>query len=467
MYAASWHIIPNLAADLLITPLLYLLPLHAAGRILLALSLLLPFQGIVAYHRVTAGRASLWPLGAGLVAYSAIFLLGTSSFLISSGLALFAAAFWLKYRASNPAATLILAGIAAVVLFFAHLIGLLFFFVLISTSETERLLEDVPPQPFLRTAASRLAGLICVGSAPLALFLAVGFDPSAEATLRLPWSAKLLELTVPFRNYDQFADAGTFLAVVAAIELAVLRRWVAAPSRTGIALAILAAMFAVAPFQMAGGGAFDMRFPVLMSFMVFAGITPTRPPRAAVIGAVAGFALLFGVRMTYLATLWYGHNADVAQLRETIAPVPAGARVLVARVSSHDMPAYWQKAPRTRRISQDMQADLELGAFLVFERKAFYPLMFANPTQQPLVVLPPYTALSAPGAAPPRYQALDSPDAFDLAEAPYLADWEHKFDYLLLLDAGAIADLAGYLPDRLELLHATDQAALFRVRRPK
>ncbi|MEJ0097631.1 MAG: hypothetical protein WDM84_06520 [Bauldia sp.] len=51
------------------------------------------------------------------------------------------------------------------------------------------------------------------------------------------------------------------------------------------------------------------------------------------------------------------------------------------------------------------------------------------------------------------------------APPAYLADWAQNFDYVLLLDAGA-TDAAALRPDRLELLKASDMAALYRVRRP-
>jgi hypothetical protein len=39
------------------------------------------------------------------------------------------------------------------------------------------------------------------------------------------------------------------------------------------------------------------------------------------------------------------------------------------------------------------------------------------------------------------------------------------FDFVLMLEAGADADLAGFVPQCLELISQTDFAALFRVQR--
>src|ERR1700710_1672748 len=44
-YAAHWSIIPNRALDLVGPPLIAVLPVHVAGRVLIAAALLLPFLG--------------------------------------------------------------------------------------------------------------------------------------------------------------------------------------------------------------------------------------------------------------------------------------------------------------------------------------------------------------------------------------------------------------------------------------
>src|SRR5665213_2136688 len=44
-YAAHWSIIPDLALDLIGPPLIHLLPVHVAGRLLIAVALLLPVLG--------------------------------------------------------------------------------------------------------------------------------------------------------------------------------------------------------------------------------------------------------------------------------------------------------------------------------------------------------------------------------------------------------------------------------------
>ena len=72
-YAAHWSVIPNLALDIAGPPLMHVLPVYAAGRVLIAASVLLPVLGTVAYGTALGNR--WWPLGAGLVGWNNCLLL--------------------------------------------------------------------------------------------------------------------------------------------------------------------------------------------------------------------------------------------------------------------------------------------------------------------------------------------------------------------------------------------------------
>ena len=97
---------------------------------------------------------------------------------------------------------------------------------------------------------------------------------------------------------------------------------------------------------------------------------------------------------------------------------------------------------------------------------SMWPLLFTQPTKQPLLVRPEDRSITIGEGVLPSYHALvpDQPPPEQLKIAPYLADWQDKFDYVLVLLAGGADDLPRLRPDRLELVDRTDFAALFRVR---
>lgn len=141
MYAPHWAVIPNLAVDLILPLLLSIMPVHIAGRLLLAVALLLPVIGSVLYSHAVFARRSYWSIAVCLVACNGLFLLGFMSFQLAVGLALVCAAAWLRWRETHPVAAVALGMICAVLLFFCHLMGLLFFLILLASHDIERAWE--------------------------------------------------------------------------------------------------------------------------------------------------------------------------------------------------------------------------------------------------------------------------------------------------------------------------------------
>src|SRR5262249_19925641 len=98
MYEVQWGVVPNLAMDLLVPPLSKIMPLTVAGRVFVALTVLLPLAGVVVLHRVSFQTRQLWPLSAVAVAYNGLFFWGLLNFVASMGVALLAVALWLRER---------------------------------------------------------------------------------------------------------------------------------------------------------------------------------------------------------------------------------------------------------------------------------------------------------------------------------------------------------------------------------
>jgi hypothetical protein len=61
-YVANWHLLPTLAMDLVVPPLAQIMPVEAAGKLFIALTMALLVIAKVVLHRVLHGRVGLWPL---------------------------------------------------------------------------------------------------------------------------------------------------------------------------------------------------------------------------------------------------------------------------------------------------------------------------------------------------------------------------------------------------------------------
>jgi len=450
MFTPHWEVIPNLAADVIGPALLHVLPVHVAGRCLLGGILMLNLAGVLALHRALFGRYSFWPLASGLVAYNSTFLLGFLNWQISSGLAMLFAAAWFTWRERRPVATIAAASAASMLLFLCHAMGLAFFLVLIGSAEAYamRRYRAVLVRPLL---------LLPVLLGPLLLSYLM---PLSDMPATMNWTDpphKLLQATSPFINYLLPLDVTSAVLVYGGVVVGLGAGWLVLAPRAILAIAALAILYVAVPFNIMGASFVDTRIAIMFGFLVFAVIDPVRLPRRAGQTLAAGLAALFAVRMTVLADVWVDHRRDLADLRAVIADVPPGALVYMTYVPPEEAPTYWDKGPRSRVLSNLLRTEYHLPALLFIEREAFAPVLFVNLGQQPIRLRPAYERLDREARAIPSHAALvANPDIGSAA----LRD----FDFVLLLEAGADPDLAGFVPRCLALVSRTDFAALFRVR---
>jgi hypothetical protein len=437
-YAAHWSIIPNLALDLVGPPLLQVLPIHLVGRLLIAAAVLLPTLGTIAYNTALGGR--WWSLGAGLVAYNGCLLSGFLNFEIAIGLALLLAAAWLRWREGRPVRTIVLAMLGALALFACHLMGVVFFALLVGGAELSRLSRK-PGE-----VVARGATLTLIFAGPAVLYACSPLRDLGGDAEFLPAGAKLLQLVAAFVNYDWPLDVTTAaLAAILPVACLVLRCG-RIPGPAVFAIALLLTAFLVTPYAWKGTYALDTRFAIMLGFMVFAGFVPGH--RATGLPhVVVALTLLFGARMALLMTGWAAHAADLDDLRIVLAQVRPGQTVYVAAAGLAEAPAYWNANPRWRLLSSGARTDQHLGALALIEHRAYWPFEFDNPSQQPIETREPYRELAdRVGRLPDRAEAA-------------IAD-VCGFDYVLLMEADAVSDLPA---ERFRLLAQSGFAALYAV----
>lgn len=467
MWQPHWAIIPDLGIDLVIPPLIRIIGPFAAGKLMLAGALLAPLFGALLFSRAAFKTRLYWPMTAGLMAYNIVFVLGFINYLLSVGAALAAAGCWLRLREQELFVRVIAGAASACALFFVHLFGVAFFGLLVCAAELGDLLarhRRAQLTPCRVAAAGALISLSFAG--PLVLFL---LGPRSPHAVAYDWSlaAKLFYFSSPFLAYRPLPGLLAALAFIGATVLLIGRGKASlAPGIRGTALTLLLA-YACLPFALAGGTFVDTRIPLLLALSLSAGVRPPAGRSWPCRTVAAALVLAFAVSWSSVARVWAAPNAEAAELRTSIAPVPAGNRVLVAMPRVDRSNPYWRHASPHVLALGILRIDYQLPALLAIDRRAFWPFLFSDPSQHPIRVRAPYDALAVAQGAPPDLPSLLAERSLDPHwPAPFLKNWPATYDYLLVIDAAAVRGLAHFLPQQLELVNCSRFAALFRVRRP-
>ncbi len=445
-YAPHWSVIPNLALDIVGPPLLHLLPVNVAGRLLVAAAVLLPVLGTVAYHSALGGR--WWSFGAGLIAYNNCQLYGFLNFEISLGLALLFAASWMRWREARPVRAIVAAAIGAPVLFVCHMMGLIFFAALIGSAELYIVYRGVSAgsKVAIRTAAERGAILVLVLFIP-GLLYALSALEQLHGDALFGMADKVGHFLAVFVNYDLRLDLTAAAVTIWLPVLLVLLHRGRMPGPAGIALVLLTVAYIASPYAWKGTSGLDMRFAVMIAFMLFAGFLPVRLTFWPGVAVAVVLATIFTVRMGLLITVWATHAHDLRDLRTVLAQVQPGQTVYVLSAGPDEAPAYWKANPSWRRLSNGVRTDTHLGALVLLEHRAFWPGEFDLPAQQPIRTLEPFNSLAHRTGLPRDRKAAIASDLCG-------------YDYLLMTEADAMPRLP---PSRFRLVDAQGFAALYAI----
>jgi hypothetical protein len=461
VYHPNWAIIPDLAIDSFMPWLLTVLPVHVAGRLLLALILTLDLLGAAACAAALHRGRTWWSLAAALLACHYAFLQGFLNFDLTLAAAMLLAAAWIRLRPGRPALAA-LAGIAsATALFFGHLMGLVFYGLLIASFEASLLLplpgtgRDHGARRLLRTWP-----LLAAAIPPAILYPLSGLHGAGGPTAWLPWRWRLMESIAAVTNYVWPLDVLTALAIAGFLAAcAAAGRLRVAPGAV-LALLLLALLFPLMPNDLKGTSLVAVRLAVMLGFVAILAFRPDLPRRAAT-WAFCAFAALFALRTAVLATAWWGYRVDVADIRTLIAPIQPNDRVTQLDIDRFDVPDYDERAPMAWRMSDGLWTESHLMALVVIERRAFWTNLFVNPDQQPLVFRPEYQALADSGRDLPAYADLVRRRAAGNPAAP---NPFCRFDWIMLQGTWAEPHPETLSPDWLALRGSNRTAALYKPR---
>lgn len=375
-YEVHWHLIPNLALDLLVPPLARLMPVTWAMLAFTGFTLGLLVAGCFAVHRALFGKPSWAPLGAFLLLYNRQFLWGMVNYLFSLGLALLTFALWITLRRSRMWMRIGVFVPLAFMVFISHLGGFGVLGILIGGYELHSLLGR---RDYGRMARDLVAPAVALG-VPVVLFLL--FSPThSRPTPYEGWNLKgrIIGLLEPFNNYSLALDAATFLLVVGAVGLGLLLGKARLHRRMLLPLAGLAILYCTINSQLLSTqGATRRLMPALFLVLACSLEWKVRPKYF-----VTAIVLLFAVRMGVVIKNWSAAAPIYEANLKVMERIPTGIKLAVA-VGELNFPQL-NNPPL-----------LHLPAVAIMDRPGFNNAVFAEYGVQPLQPKPQYESLQLP-----------------------------------------------------------------------
>lgn len=433
-YRANWSILPNVGLDIIVTGLMKLLPEPAVPRTTIILIFAVQYSGILYFNRALTGRISvLTALLTVPLLYSFILNWGFANFLLGLGLTFWAAGWWLSQR-HRLVVALPVACIFAAVMFFVHGLTFALYGILVGMLEIGMWLRA--PQRKWSALAVTMVPLATQAIVPVLLFLAAktsqsddGLTNADEAVARLSHTGQLsarlwallqhrLISIVRVAEGPSLAFDVVAMAVVAMLLVLLIgRRRVSVAPVAIPALLVFALLVVVMPPAMFGVGYVADRMPLVLA-MLFTGSLDVRHRadrlETWIFAALAGLAVL---RLGGIAMAWGTYGEDKRDFDAIAAALPRGVLVENIVVGGD-------------RLDYSRRRCTMFGPLLIAEN-GMVGRLFANETQQPLVMTGPLLAAINSQTRPPRGSQLTR-GYFDTVVT---ATAHSAFPWLLICDA--------------------------------
>ena len=467
-YRIVWSIVPNLAIDVILPPVIQLIGEFAAGKVFIVTLFILQMTGIAAIQRAFYGRVTFAPLIGTLFLYNLCLLFGLINYLLSIALALWAVAGWLHLRHRGLAVRWGYLLIAYGTLFLTHLSGVGLLGLALGCVELSA--HPITLKSFPRDA---IRILVSLGPPFLIVPLLMSLGPATDLVAsETQWffHRKRLALDWLVGSYYPVLDL-TFAAVMAAVTVWALRRRILVVDRPGVLmLAFGAALFAIVPFTLLGAVFSDLRLVIGILFLTLGFVRLELDDARRFRVFLAGLAGLLLLRVGSVAVAFMTMSPIIDEFRQSLAAIQPGSRVMVmADDQHHKSQLLWTAGYADSRVV--FFALNQAPTLAATYRSSYVPTLFAQPGKQILEVLPEYSDLRNPEdhVALVRHLQKDlSPNAKDPKASdsepsdrdPPFNNWQNRFDYLYVLYTRP-GDSAPF--PNLELLVQGEQFRLYRL----
>ncbi len=415
MYALHPAVVPNLATDMVIVPLVLAgMDVQAAGRICLAALIVGIGVGVVRLQRALTGGVSALPILAFGLVYAEPFQFGFMNYVAGIAVLLNALAFWVSARGAARLAAIGL--VACVVLFFCHLIACVIFIAAVLTLEAFGAARDGwggrPIWERARRGAALLPGLVLAAvlyaQAPLAETGA--HDSLVREFLKHPPSKRerLDMLINAAHGYFPWLD----LAEIALLVLVAAVLWRRGRVRLCLAMAPVLAgitvVYALFPDHWAGTSYIADRLPFLIALLALASFDVAPATRRGRMAFAALILALVVARSAGAALVWRAADRAYAPMIAALSALPDGTRIYTATIY------------RVTTKSELRQPFTHIAAVAVLHHAVFDAGVFADPSQNVVVQTPAYRPIGRLNPAPFRSDLGRMPEGDAVIFAPAL-----------------------------------------------
>ena len=458
-YQVQWQAIPYLVMDAAFVALDQVATIYDAGRIFIGVCILLPVLSVAMLHFAVYRRLSLVPAAAFLFCYNGLLSWGFLNYLPALCLAVLLFAGWIGSAGWKRWPRAALFSVLALALYLGHLVAFAVYCLMVGSFELGRAWR-IGFRPWRGVAADwSAAALQAVPAIVLALNVVVerpfvGAVPTHYGNLTL----KLYALVSPVWFYND-ASNNMLLAVFVLFVLA----FGLLTARMRLSSAILPAILAVGgvavcmPNMLLGTFGMDVRLPLLVVLLLI-GATSTTERMGRVLGGavLGGMLVLSTLRSADIATALREVDGQISEVRQVVAAMPRGMRVLVVDTS----------LPRLSIVPP--WATWHVAMVAVIDRDAFVPYLFTG-----LGTVRPVPALR--DSSTPNGNAIslaDLADGVGRRDGPagaaadgtgkriYWLGWADKFDYVLIEHFG---NRPAMLPANLRQVASSSVADLYRI----
>lgn len=446
-YAVHWMVVPNLAMDAVVPFLSRLLGLDLAGKVFIALSMCLPVVGVMTLRRVLHGHVGFWPAVSFLFVYNHLLFWGFLNYLFGVGLSLLALAGWIATSHWRPQRRLLAFTVAAVALYLAHFFAFSIYGLSVLAIEVRRswlARRDSPKEAGWRFLAGRFCWSMAQFVPPAVLLLnSPNWDGVKVTEYGILWN-KVIAVLSPMLSYYTASDYLCFaLVLITAI-------WLFASGRLRVAtdlklpLTLLTVAAVLMPAALLSNWAADERLPVVLVFMIIAGVRWARPNRSVIVTLSVVAVAMFVGRTIEVTRIWQAQDQKFAEFRRAARVIEPGARVLTVQSERYTGPA----AADLHRVHRSYW---HMTALAVIDRGIFTPMLFTNSAAQPVRAAPDVADIDVPFGrpiTPAMFAAASDPERWKELVALrrrgdvrlYWKSWQTKFDYVLDVNWGERAN---------------------------